>query len=121
MDTSGKSLTLVPLPMPGCELTSTVNTTKRPPFEAGPVSGVYANYYVANGVVLVPVYGIAQDVAARSIIAEHFPGREIVGIPAQLVAELGWIMHCITQQQPAVWPDYAIASCKPVIAAFSRS
>jgi agmatine deiminase len=99
---SGKSLTPVPLPMPGCELASTANTTKRAPFEAGPVCGVYANYYVANGVVLVPVYGIAEDVAAKSIIAEHFPGREIVGIPAQLLAELGGMMHCVTQQQPTV-------------------
>jgi agmatine deiminase len=99
---SGRSLTLVPLPMPECGLYSTANTTENAPFEAGPVCGVYANYYVANGVVLVPVYGIAEDVVAKGIIAEHFPGRKIIGIPTQLLAELGGMMHCVTQQQPAV-------------------
>ena len=62
----------------------------------------YANYYVANGVVLLPVYGCANDAVAKGIIAEHFPGREIIGLPAQVLAELGGMMHCVTQQQPAV-------------------
>jgi agmatine deiminase len=99
---SGKSLTLVPLPLPDHRLYSTETRATAPPFESTPAVAVYANYYVANQVVLVPVYGSAQDARAKSIIAEHFPGRKIVGIPAQAVAELGGMMHCVTQQQPAV-------------------
>jgi len=99
---SEKALTLVPLPIPECGLFSTVNPTTAAPFEAAPAVAIYANYYVANGVVLVPVYGSARDAVAKSIIAEHFPGRKIIGIPAQVLAELGGMMHCVTQQQPAV-------------------
>jgi agmatine deiminase len=98
---SGKALTLVPLPIPKCRLYSTVNTTMAAPFEAAPAVASYANYYVANGVVLVPVYGSVNDAVAKGIIGEHFPGRKIIGIPAQVLAELGGMMHCVTQQQPA--------------------
>lgn len=99
---SGKRLTPVPLPAPSVPLYSTRNTSTRPPFRGVLAPGVYTNYYVANGVVLVPVYGDVNDAAAKGIIAEHFPGREIVGLPANVVAELGGMMHCVTQQQPAV-------------------
>lgn len=99
---SGKLLTLVPLPTPEGGLYSTLDTSTRGPFEAVPAVSTYANYYVANGVVLVPVYGSASDAVAKGIIAEHFPGREIIGIHAQFTAELGGMMHCVTQQQPAV-------------------
>ncbi|MCP4283076.1 MAG: agmatine deiminase family protein, partial [Gammaproteobacteria bacterium] len=47
-----------------------------------------------------PVYGDANDARAKSIIAEQFPNREIVGIPAWATAERGGMMHCVTQQQP---------------------
>ena len=97
---SGKPLTLIPLPLPETGLYSTINTATAAPFEAVPAVAVYANYYVANEVVLVPVYGDVNDTLAKSIIAEHFPGRKILGIPAHAVAELGGMMHCVTQQQP---------------------
>jgi agmatine deiminase len=65
-----------------------------------PSLGLYANFYVANNVVLVPVYGDVKDAEAKAIIAEHFPDREIVGILAHVLAELGGMIHCVTQQQP---------------------
>jgi len=101
---SGKALTLLPLPVPDCERTSTANTTTAAPFGTVPIVATYANYYVANGVVLVPVYGSANDAVAKGILAEQFPGRKIIGLPAQVLAELGGMMHCVTQQQPAVQP-----------------
>jgi agmatine deiminase len=63
--------------------------------------GLCACFYVANDVVLVPVYGDFNDPDALSIIAEHFLDREIVGILARVPAELGGMIHCVTQRQPA--------------------
>lgn len=61
----------------------------------------YANFYIANGVVLVPTFNDRNDRAALNTLAEVFPAREIVGIHAvDLVWGLG-TLHCLTQQQPA--------------------
>ena len=50
----------------------------------------YANFYIANGVVLVPVFGCAEDDAACAIIRGCFPGRRVVPVDCRvLVAGLG--------------------------------
>lgn len=99
---SGKKLTLVPLPKPENKMFSTIGLSARPPFENISSLTTYANFYIANGVVLVPVFGDVLDSTAKSIIAEHFPDRDIIGIPAWATSELGGMMHCVTQQQPAI-------------------
>jgi agmatine deiminase len=61
----------------------------------------YANFYVANGAVLVPTFNDPNDRLALNGIAEAFPGRTVIGIHAvDLVWGLG-TLHCLTQQQPA--------------------
>jgi agmatine deiminase len=61
----------------------------------------YANFYVANGLVLVPTFNDPADREALGILAELFPGREVVGIHAvELVWGLG-TLHCLSQQEPA--------------------
>jgi agmatine deiminase len=61
----------------------------------------YANFYIANRMVLVPLFSDKNDLAALKAIARVFPDREIVGIPCRdLVLGLG-TLHCMTQQQPA--------------------
>lgn len=61
----------------------------------------YANFYIANGVVLVPTFNDRNDRIALNTLAELFPGRHVVGIHAvDLVWGLG-TLHCLTQQQPA--------------------
>jgi agmatine deiminase len=97
---SGKALTLVPLPKPENEMYSTLIDTTRAPFETVLSLTSYANFYIANNIVLVPVYGDVNDAAAKAILAEHFPDRDIIGVPAWATAELGGMMHCVTQQQP---------------------
>jgi agmatine deiminase len=60
----------------------------------------YANFYIANGVVLVPTFNDPMDRRALDTIAREFPDREIVGIHSvDLVWGLG-TLHCLTQQQP---------------------
>jgi agmatine deiminase len=61
----------------------------------------YANFYIANGVVIVPTFNDRNDRVALNTLAELFPDRHVVGIHAvDLVWGLG-TLHCLTQQQPA--------------------
>jgi agmatine deiminase len=60
----------------------------------------YANFYIANGVVIVPTFNDPNDRVALNTIADRFPDRRVVGIHAvDLVWGLG-TLHCLTQQQP---------------------
>jgi agmatine deiminase len=61
----------------------------------------YANFYISNGVVLVPTFNDRNDRVALTTLASLFPGREVIGVHAvDLVWGLG-TMHCLSQQQPA--------------------
>jgi len=60
----------------------------------------YANFYIANGTVLVPTFNDRNDRIALNILSEMFPDRAVVGIACtDLVLGLG-ALHCMTQQQP---------------------
>ncbi len=62
----------------------------------------YANFYIANEIVLLPVYGERNDAWAESVLKEAFPGRRIVPVDCrELIWGLG-AFHCLTQQQPHV-------------------
>jgi agmatine deiminase len=89
-DQDGKPLNIVELPMPGPVV-----------FEQRRLPASYANFYIANGIVLVPVFNDPNDRIALNTLATLFPTREIVPIySGDLVWGLG-TMHCMTQQQPA--------------------
>ena len=61
----------------------------------------YANFYIANGFVVVPTFNDPNDRVALNAIAEVMPDRQVIGIHAvDLVWGLG-TLHCLTQQQPA--------------------
>jgi agmatine deiminase len=89
-DQDGAPLRIVPLPMPSPLFLDGVRL---------PAS--YANFYVANGVVLVPTFNDVRDREALATLAALFPSRRVVGIHAvDLVWGLG-TLHCLTQQEPA--------------------
>jgi agmatine deiminase len=89
-DQNGKRLSVVEIPMP-----SPVT------FENRRLPASYANFYIANGVVLVPVFNDPNDRIALNTLAQLFPAREIVPIySGDLVWGLG-TLHCMTQQQPS--------------------
>jgi agmatine deiminase len=70
-------------------------------FDGRQLPASYANFYIANGLVLVPTFNDLHDRAALTTLAKQFPGREVVGINCtELVWGLG-ALHCMTQQQPA--------------------
>ena len=96
---SGQQLTLVPLPLPkeGVFQVSANSQWRKSRF----TDAAYSNFLIANGLVLVPVFGNIHDDRALGIIGEQFPGREIMGIDAVSLTEDGGAIHCVTQQQPA--------------------
>ena len=61
----------------------------------------YANFYVVNAGVIVPVYGDTNDACALEILRPLFPGREVRGVMARHLMTGGGACHCVTQQQPA--------------------
>ena len=87
-DQDGAKLRVVPLPMP------------EPVYFAGQrLPASYANFYIANRLVLVPVFNDPNDRVALNTLAKLFPDREVVGIYCgDLVLGLG-TLHCMTQQQ----------------------
>ena len=89
-DQRGKSLKVIRLPMP-----SPVH------FQGQRLPASYANFYIANKLVLVPIFGDVNDRVALDTLAEVFPDREVVGVYCRdFIWGLGAI-HCMTQQQPA--------------------
>ena len=88
-DEQGRSLEVIALPMPRPVL---YNETRLP--------ASYVNFYIANGVVIVPQFDDPADQRVLGIISELFPDRQILGLDAiDLVLGLG-TFHCITQPEP---------------------
>jgi agmatine deiminase len=81
------SVATLPCPSPVC-------------FEGARLPASYANFYIANNIVLVPVFNDPNDAAALGILRDLFPRRKVIGVRCnEVVAGLGAI-HCVTQQQP---------------------
>ncbi len=90
-DQDGRLLDVVTIPMPGPVS-----------YDGQRLPASYANFYIANGVVLVPTYNHANDGRAIATLQKLFPTRRVIGIPCtEMVWGLGAI-HCVTQQQPKV-------------------
>jgi agmatine deiminase len=86
-----RPLNVVELPMPPAVV-----------YEDRRLPASYANFYIANTVVLVPHFNHERDEQARDVLQPLFPGREIIGLDCtDLVWGLG-AFHCLTQQVPAV-------------------
>jgi agmatine/peptidylarginine deiminase len=60
----------------------------------------YANFLVIDGAVLIPAYGDAADAAAADVLAQAFPGREIVQVPCRPLIWQNGSLHCLTMQLP---------------------
>ena len=96
-DLDGRNFEIVTLPMPGVVAAANDNSPRA--LDRLPAS--YANFYIANNVVLAPIFGHDNDQRALDTLQKLFPTRRVVGINCEpLVWGMGTI-HCVTQQQPA--------------------
>jgi agmatine deiminase len=88
---NGKQLDIIELPMPDPVI-----------FEEQRLPASYANFYIANNLVVVPTYQCNKDDKALQIIQDCFPDRKIVGIDStEIIWGLG-SFHCLSQQEPEV-------------------
>jgi agmatine deiminase len=88
-DQDGRALRVETLPMPAPVY-----------FEGQRLPASYANFYIANNIVLVPTFNDPHDRVALNTLTSLFPKRRVIGIACRdLVLGLGTI-HCMTQQQP---------------------
>ncbi|CAN5351271.1 agmatine deiminase family protein [soil metagenome] len=60
----------------------------------------YANFLIVNGAVLMPAYADPADAAAAAVLADAFPGREIVQVPCRALIWQNGSLHCLTMQLP---------------------
>lgn len=88
-DEKGRPFTIHALPMPA----PVIHEDTRLPAS-------YANFYIANGGVVMPTFDCPADSVASAALARLFPGRRVIGVPStDLVWGLGAV-HCLTQQHP---------------------
>lgn len=90
-DQNGAKLNIITLPCPRAIF-----------YEDTRLPASYANFYIANEVVLVPIFDDPNDKAALAVLQDCFPSRKVIGLRCnEVVAGLG-ALHCVTQQEPAV-------------------
>ncbi len=93
-DQDGRPLRVVELPMPGLV-----------EYDGQRLPASYANFYIANQIVVVPTFRHANDATALGILQREFPDRKIIGVDStELIWGLG-SFHCISQQEPSPFRD----------------
>jgi agmatine deiminase len=91
-DAQGRKLEVVEIVQP---------KKSRQDWRGRPLQSSYVNFYLANGGVVMPSFDDPHDERARGVIADCFPGRDILQLDALDIVEGGGGIHCITQQEPA--------------------
>jgi len=91
-DAEGRTFEVIELTQP---------ETMREDWRGRPLATSYVNFYLPNGGVVMPAFSDPNDEKARAVLADCFPGRDILQIDAMDIVEGGGGIHCITQQEPA--------------------
>ena len=107
-DARGRRFKVHKLPSPGplratrVEAAGVLHRAGSKPRRAGErLAASYANFYIANGGIIVPLLDPRTDAAAIAKLKRIFPGRRVVGVPGREILLGGGNIHCITQQVPA--------------------
>ena len=90
-DAGGREIEVVELPQPARRENN--NGTRQ--------ALSYANFYIANGGIVMPGFEDPADAKARTVLDKLFPDREVVQVSGSDIVVGGGCIHCITQQQPA--------------------
>jgi agmatine/peptidylarginine deiminase len=90
----GSLYRLIPLPPPGIHVDR----------DGRRLPASYANFLIINGAVLLPVYGVPNDQLAIGVLADAFPGRDIIPIDCRAIIAQNGSLHCLTMQFPAAVP-----------------
>ena len=90
VDARGRRLEVIPVDIPS-----------RFTFEGTQLPASHLNFYVANGLVAVPVFGVPSDEPALEAIAACFPGRRIEPVDCHALVRGRGALHCVTRDQPA--------------------
>jgi len=108
-DARGRRLKVHKLPMPGplkvtaAEADGVMFRGAHKPRQAGErLAASYANFYLCNGAVIVPLLDSRTDARAVARMKRIFPERQVVGVPGREILLGGGNIHCITQQVPAI-------------------
>ncbi len=88
---SGKQIQVAEIPMP----VPIIENGQRFPAS-------YANFYITNKVVIVPLFQCKQDDEAMEVLGNFFPGRKILGIDSTKIIQGFGSFHCLSQQEPAI-------------------
>jgi agmatine deiminase len=106
-DAQGRKLTIHKLPQPGPLFMTEEESAGVDPVAGtaerrggSRLAGSYVNHYIANGGIVVPLFGIEDDERALKILREIYDDRNVVGVPAREILLGGGNIHCITQQIP---------------------
>ena len=107
-DAKGRPIQVHKLPLPRPVYVTEAECAALDPVDGVPartpgerLAASYVNFYIANGGIIMPAFGDPADTKAAEILAQCFPGREIVPIPARDILTGGGNIHCITSQIPA--------------------
>jgi agmatine deiminase len=107
-DARGRAIEVVLMPAPAPVTVSEHEASgidaiegSRPRLAGERLAASYVNFYLGNSRVVFPLLDERYDERAAEILAECFPGRELVGVPAREILLGGGNIHCITQQVPA--------------------
>jgi agmatine deiminase len=87
---NGNALNIIEIPMPAAVV---IDDFRAP--------GSYANFYICNAGVLVPIFDCPQDAYALKTLAQFFPDRPVIGLSAKKIIWGQGSFHCLTQQEPA--------------------
>jgi agmatine deiminase len=91
-DAEGRKLEIVEIQQPSIE---------RRDWQGRILQASYVNFYLPNGGIVMPSFDDPNDEAARSVLADCFPGRDLLQVDALDIVQGGGGIHCITQQEPA--------------------